>query len=317
MPVHALKECANATGALLTRVGLAALQSTQRHAWRRWLRTGGWAAFDRCLLRRARIKLNRALAAQRDGMRRWACMADGTRWQFLTEAEAEERFEFHHESLRAILEIKQVLSANEWRKLGIHNLRLGHFIRVGQMLYGPEGVPSCHTLSGQVAEDVGDVVRIEIEPRWTPQRAKRRRQEVQRARRDVRQRLAMGPVIAGQEADDGGRWAVRRIMAVRRHEGRRGRPLDVLVEWEGEDSDGDLWEESWVSVTLLSKDLRQKARRLEAELFGSGLAAATPAPSRRAARREAIRQRQERERDLQQWRARLREIGRECTIARA
>ena len=28
----------------------------------------------------------------------------------------------------------------------------------------------------------------------------------------------------------------------RRHEGRRGRPLDVLVEWEGEDSDGgDLW----------------------------------------------------------------------------
>jgi hypothetical protein len=37
--------------------------------------------------------------------------------------------------------------------------------------------------------------------------------------------------------------------AVRRHEGRRGRPLDVLVEWEGEDSDGDLWEESWISVT--------------------------------------------------------------------
>jgi len=31
---------------------------------------------------------------------------------------------------------------------------------------------------------------------------------------------------------------VRRIMAVRRHEGRRGRPLDVLVEWEGEDADG-------------------------------------------------------------------------------
>jgi hypothetical protein len=113
-----------------------------------------------------------------------------------------------------------------------------------------------------------------------------------------------------KEADDGGRWAVRRIMAVRRHEGRRGRPLDVLVEWEGEDSDGDLWEESWVSVTFLSKDLRQEARRLEAELFGSGSAAAAPAPSRRAARREAIRQRQERERDLQQWRARLRDRAR-------
>ena len=41
-------------------------------------------------------------------------------------------------------------------------------------------------------------------------------------------------------------------MAVRRHEGRRGRPLDVLVEWEGEDSDGELWEESWVNITHLS-----------------------------------------------------------------
>ena len=31
-------------------------------------------------------------------------------------------------------------------------------------------------------------------------------------------------------------FAVWRIMAVRRLEGRRGRPLDVLVEWEGEES---------------------------------------------------------------------------------
>ena len=70
----------------------------------------------------------------------------------------------------------------------------------------------------------------------------------------------MGPVVAGQEADDGGRWAVRRIMAVRRLEGRRGRPLDVLVEWEGEDSDGDLWEESWVSVTCLSRRIYARKR---------------------------------------------------------
>ena len=117
----------------------------------------------------------------------------------------------------------------------------------------------------------------------------------------------MGPVIAGPEADDGGRWAVRRIMAVRRHEGRRGRSLDVLVEWEGEDSDGDLWEESWVSVTQLSKDLRDEARKLEGELFGPR---GTRAPSRRASRREEVRQRQERERDAQQWRARLRDRAR-------
>jgi len=142
--------------------------------------------------------------------------------------------------------------------------------------------------------DVGELVRIEIEPRRDPQRGKRRRQEVLRSRREVRQRVAMGPVVAGQEADDGGRWAVRRIMAVRRHEGRRGRPLDVLVEWEGEDSDGDLWEESWVSVTYLSKDLRDEARKLESELFGTRGA---QAPSRRAAQRVGARQRQERERE--------------------
>ena len=158
---------------------------------------------------------------------------------------------------------------------------------------------------------MGEVVQIEIEPRWNPQRAKRRRHEVRDARRDVRQRIAMGPVIAGQEADDGGRWAVRRVMAVRRHEGRRGRPLDVLVEWEGEDSDGDLWEESWVSVTYLSKDLREEARKLESELFGPRR---MPAPSRRAARREEVRRRQERERSIQQWSSRLRDRARGVVV---
>ena len=39
----------------------------------------------------------------------------------------------------------------------------------------------------------------------------------------------------------------------------------MLVEWEGEDSDGDLWEESWVSVT----ELPAEARQLETDLFGS------------------------------------------------
>ena len=231
----------------------------------------------------------------------------------MTDEDVEERFELCHDGLRTVLESKQVLSAGEWRALGINNLRLGHFIRVGHMTYGPEQVPSCHTLSGNMAADVGEVVQIEIEPRYGAQRAKRRRQEVEHSRRDIRRRVAMGPVIAGQEADDGGKWAVRRIIAVRRLEGRRGRPLDVLVEWEGADSDGDdLWEESWVSVTYLSKDLRDEARQLESELFGSRSAAAATAPlSRRASRREAIRQRQERERDLQQWRARLRDRARE------
>jgi hypothetical protein len=157
-------------------------------------------------------------AAQREGMRRWATRADGCCWQLLTTQEVEERCEFTHEGLQALLTTKQILSAGEWRKLGISNLRVGHYVRVGQgateAFYGPVEVASQHTLSGRVAEDVGDVLEIEIAPRWNPQ----------------------GPVRDGIEADDGGRWAVRSIRAVRRHEGRRGRPLDVLVEWEGEET---------------------------------------------------------------------------------
>ena len=286
------------------------LRFMQRWAWRRWLRTGGWGEYNLNVRRQAQLSRNRALAVQREGMRRWACLANGLRWQILTEEEVEERFELVHEGLRAILEVKQTLSAGEWRALGICNLRMGHFVRVGQgpavLHFGPEAIEKHHTLSGQPAEEVGDVIHIEIEPRVNPQRNKRRRQEVARSRRDTRQRVAMAPVVAGREADDGGRWAVRRIMAVRRHDGRRGRPLDVLVEWEGEDSDGDMWEESWVSVSYLSADLRAEARRLEAELFGPRVAQAGPA-SRRATRRVAARQRQERERDVQQWRSRLRD----------
>ena len=172
------------------------------------------------------------------------------------------------------------------------------------MYYGPGEVASQHTLSGEAADDVGDVVMIEIAPRGGVAQRKRRRQEVACSRREVQRRIAMGPVRAGVEADDKGRWAVRGIRAVRRHEGRRGRPLDVLVEWEGEDSDGDLWEESWVSVTELTADLRAEARQLETELFGPRPGSAA---SHRADRRASTAQRQERERDAQQWRARLRD----------
>ena len=182
------------------------------------------------------------------------------------------------------------------------------------MFYGPGEVTSQHTLSGDAAEEVGEVIEVEIAPRWDAQRREKRRREVGRNRREVQQRIAMGPVRAGVESDDRGRWAVRGIMAVRRHEGRRGRPLDVLVEWEGEDSDGDIWEESWVNVTELTPDLRAEARRLEMELFGprrKRVAETSPradaTASRRADRRSAAVQRQERERDVQQWRARLRD----------
>jgi len=130
---------------------------------------------------------------------------------------------------------------------------------------------------------------------------------------DCKESTQVARVVARNGFDE---EAVRRIMAVRRHEGRRGRPLDVLVEWEGEDSDGDLWEESWVSVTYLSKDLRDEARKLEGELFGARGAHQAPSRrvSRRAARRDEVRQRQERERERMQWSARLRDRARRAPV---
>ena len=294
------------------------LCEARRRAWRRWLQLGGWGAFHLCSARLARARRNRMIAAQKEGMRRWAARADGRCWHILTDTEVEERFELVHRELQRLLETKQILTAGEWKRLGINNLRLGHFVRVGQgsveMLYGPGEVTSQHTLSGDAAEEVGEVIEVEIAPRRDAQRQRKRRRDVERSRREVQQRVAMGPVRAGVESDDRGRWAVRGIMAVRRHEGRRGRPLDVLVEWEGEDSEGDIWEESWVSVTELTPDLRAEARQLEMDLFGPRRARAADTSrgadgtaSRRADRRASVAQRQERERDAQQWRARLRD----------
>ena len=82
-----------------------------------------------------------------------------------------------------------------------------------------------------------------------------------RNRRKVQQRIAMGQVRADVKSDDWGRWAVRGIMAVPGSEAMRGGGDDRLrfryalatCSWsasgKARNSDGDLWEESWVSVT--------------------------------------------------------------------
>ena len=54
------------------------LRFMQRWAWRRWLRTGGWGEYNLNVRRQAQLSRNRALralAVQREGMRRWACLA--------------------------------------------------------------------------------------------------------------------------------------------------------------------------------------------------------------------------------------------------
>ena len=95
---------------------LADLQEARRRTWRRWLRLGGWGAFHACSARLDRARRSRALAAQRDGMRRWAVRANGCCWHILTDTEVEERFELPHEGLRRLLATKQILSDVEWKR---------------------------------------------------------------------------------------------------------------------------------------------------------------------------------------------------------
>ena len=69
----------------------------------------------------------------------------------------------------------------------------------------------------------------------------------------------------GEEPDDDGNWAVRRIVEVIRFKGR-GRRVDVKVEWEGVDEQGRPWADSWLRMGKLSIDLRKDVwQRLEAE----------------------------------------------------
>ena len=75
-------------------------------------------------------------------------------------------------------------------------------------------------------------------------------------------------VHAGLEADSYGRWRVERIVQVQRPDTRRGRQLDVLVEWRGADAlTGQAWGCGWVAVTWLTEDLKAEARQMEASAY--------------------------------------------------
>ena len=56
---------------------LADLCVARSRAWRRWLSLGGWGAFHKARAQLAKARRSRLLAAQREGMRRWAARADG------------------------------------------------------------------------------------------------------------------------------------------------------------------------------------------------------------------------------------------------
>ena len=80
----------------------------------------------------------------------------------------------------------------------------------------------------------------------------------------------MGAVQRGEEPDDSGRWAVQRIVQVERPPiSRRGRPLRVLVNWEGSDEHGMPWHDSWVGIAMLTADQKAEARRMERDTYAS------------------------------------------------
>ena len=79
------------------------------------------------------------------------------------------------------------------------------------------------------------------------------------------QAAAVAQLRRGEEPDDNGNWAVKRIVEVIRFKGR-GRRIDVKVQWEGVDKQGRPWADSWLKMGKLSNDLKKEVwRRLEVE----------------------------------------------------
>ena len=271
--------------------------------WRKWLRVGGMAAYAAQLRKRERARAVAIVNAQREGMRRWARLADGTKWHVLTEEETEERIELVHDELSSALSKAQTLSRAEWKEMNIRGLRVGHFVRdQGGFFYAPGEVASNNTLSGNAVTDQGQQVEIEIEPRRGPSQNKARRKAVLKERRERRRRVVMRAVHDGLEPDDSGRWAIQRILQVERPAtSRRGRPLQVLVQWVGDDEDGNPWQDSWVGITRLTADQRAEARRLEKARYA-------PEDAGKSARKEVVARRraQPQDEDKKQWEVRLR-----------
>ena len=98
-------------------------------------------------------------------------------------------------------------------------------------------------------------------------------------------RLRRWEVDEGREADPRGRWRVARVVGVRRPEHRRGRQLEVQVEWAGVDTrSGVGWSVEWVPIRWCTGDVREEARRLEATVYAVPRAAAAPRGSRKSPR---------------------------------
>ena len=170
----------------------------------------------------------------------------------------------------------------------------------GAFFYGPGEVASNYTLSGDAVDTQGETIEIEIEPRGGAANNRARRKAVLKSRREIRKRAVMGAVQRGEEPDDSGRWAVQRIVqVVRPPTSRRGRPLRVLVNWEGSDEHGMPWHDSWVGIAMLTADQKAEARRMERETYA-------PVDSQQGREKRQKTGKQGQEEAKQRWENRLR-----------
>ena len=75
---------------------------------------------------------------------------------------------------------------------------------------------------------------------------------------------------------------------MRRPVRRIGTQLDVIIRFRGTDSDGNAWDDEWIPVARISKDLKDEARRVEKALYGVPVTASRPSGRRISPRLEPI-----------------------------
>ena len=98
-------------------------------------------------------------------------------------------------------------------------------------------------------------------------------------------------IQAGRKGDESDRWPAE-VITVRRPVGATGRrigtQLDVRIRFRGTDADGNAWNDEWIPVVRLTKDLKDEARRIEIALYPVPAVASRPAGRRISPRLEHI-----------------------------
>ena len=100
-------------------------------------------------------------------------------------------------------------------------------------------------------------------------------------------RMDRWEIQAGRKGDEADRWPAE-VITVRRPVGKIGTQLDVRIRFRGTDADGNAWNDEWIPVVRISKDLKDEARRIEIALYPVPVVASRPSGRRISPRLEPI-----------------------------